>query len=76
VGPVGSAGEPKDRGIYLTFEAEGTTIYLARELWEQTAGEGELLRALMPGYGEARFRFERTSSRLGQQGDGEKESSL
>ena len=75
MGPVGSAGEPEERDIYLTFEAEGTTIYLARELWEQTAAEGELLRALMPGYGEASFRFE-TSSRLDQQGDGEKESSL
>lgn len=55
---MGLAGEPEDRGAYVAFAAAGVTIYLARGLEEQVEREGGRLRVLMPGYGEAEFRFE------------------
>jgi hypothetical protein len=55
---VGLAGAPDDPAAYVAFVAEGARIYLAPEVWKEAAGNDGRLCVRMPGYGEARFRFE------------------
>lgn len=55
---MGLAGRPENVEAFAVFKAEGADIYVARDIWEQLAGDGCSLNALLPGYGMACFHFE------------------
>ena len=55
---MGLAGRPEEPGAFVAFGAEGSDIYVARDIWEQLADGAGRLDVLMPGHGMARFRFE------------------
>lgn len=59
---MGLAGRPEEPDAFLAFRAEGVDIYVARDVWEEVVAEvGHMrayrLRALVPGYDMAWFRF-------------------
>ncbi len=45
-------------GPFVVLNEEGVDIYLGRDVWEHHVDESGRLRALVPGYREACFRFE------------------